>query len=175
MVDEGRASACGHGGGLGSRPSLDGFEDDPFSPGWKGRSDSTIGGSGRASRMAGGQPRVVRVQHVRASREDGGMRVEMGGGGGTVPNAELSSIMTQLWGIAPKQAVRHHKGNLWHFSEEEASPAPRHRGLHPRAGPHVGARHRRVAFRFFARGVAVDAASGDADDAHRGRSGLPAA
>ena len=26
--------------------------------------------------------------------------------------------MTQL-GIAPKQAVRHHKGNLWHFSEEE--------------------------------------------------------
>ena len=98
---------------------LDGFEDDPFSPGWKGRSDGTVGG--RASRMAGGQPRVVRVQHVRASRgQDGGMRVEMGGaGGGAMPNAELSSIMTQLWGIAPKQAVRHHKGNLWHFSEEE--------------------------------------------------------
>ena len=98
---------------------LDGFEDDPFSPDWKGRSDGTIGGSGRASRMAGGQPRVVRVQHVRASRgQDGGMRVEMGGGG-AMPNAELSSIMTQLWGIAPKQAVRHHKGNLWHFGEEE--------------------------------------------------------
>ena len=27
--------------------------------------------------------------------------------------------MTQLRGIAPAQAVRHHKGNLWHFSEEE--------------------------------------------------------
>ena len=27
--------------------------------------------------------------------------------------------MTQPWGIAPKQAVRHHKGNLWHFGEEE--------------------------------------------------------
>ena len=33
---------------------LDGFENDPFSPDWKGRSDGTIGGSGRASRMAGG-------------------------------------------------------------------------------------------------------------------------
>jgi len=44
---------------------LDGFEDDPFSPDWKGRSDGTVGGSGRASRMAGGQPRVVRAQHVR--------------------------------------------------------------------------------------------------------------
>ena len=106
-------------GGSGRDRRLDGFEDDPFSPDWKGRSDGTIGGSGRASRMAGGQPRVVRVQHVRASRgQDGGMRVEMGGGG-AMPNAELSSIMTQLWGIAPKQAVRHHKGNLWHFSEEE--------------------------------------------------------
>ena len=104
-------------GGSDRNRRLDGFEDDPFSPDWKGRSDGTVGG--RASRMAGGQPRVVRVQHVRASRgQDGGMRVEMGGSG-AMPNAELSSIMTQLWGIAPKQAVRHHKGNLWHFSEEE--------------------------------------------------------
>ena len=68
-------------GGSGRDRRLDGFEDDPFSPDWKGRSDGTIGGSGRASRMAGGQPRVVRVQHVRARRgQDGGMRVEMGGG-----------------------------------------------------------------------------------------------
>ena len=100
-------------GGSGRDRRLDGFEDDPFSPGWKGRSDGTIGGSGRASRMAGGQPRVVRVQHVRASRgQDGGMRVEIGGGGGGMANPDLTSVMSQLWGIAPKQAVRHHKGNL---------------------------------------------------------------
>ena len=55
-------------------------------------------------------------------------------------------------GIAPKQAVRHHKGNLWHFSEKRATcSSPR--GPSPRAGPHVGARHWRVAFRFLARGV----------------------
>ena len=104
-------------GGSGRDRRLDGFEDDPFSPDWKGRSDGTVGG--RASRMAGGQPRVVRVQHVRASRgKDGSMRVDMGGGGG-MANPDLTSVMSQLWGIAPKQAVRHHKGNLWHFSEEE--------------------------------------------------------
>ena len=60
---------------------------------------------------------MVRVQHVRASRgQDGGMRVEMGGGG-AMPNAELSST-TQLGhraqaGRAPPQ------GQPWHSEEEK--------------------------------------------------------
>ena len=117
MVDEGRPQ-CGHGGSSGRDRRLDGFEDDPSV--LTGRAAATAPSAAQAALRAwpAAAPRGPRPARARQPRQDGGMRVEMGGGG-AMPNAELSSIMTQLWGIAPKQAVRHHKGNLWHFSEEE--------------------------------------------------------
>lgn len=32
---------------------------------------------------------------------------------------DLSQVLQSLWGMAPSQPVQHHKGKLWHFSEEE--------------------------------------------------------
>ena len=108
----------GMAGAPGRDRRLDGFEDDPFSASWQGRGDGTVGGRG-GSRASRGAPKVVRVEHVRPGRSSGSGYGGAAGMRGGVAAPSLNSVLGQMWGINPQQAVRHHQGGLWHFSEEE--------------------------------------------------------
>ena len=58
-----------------------------------------------------------RVKHVHTQRApDGTIHFTASSSN---PSVNLGQIMSQLWGMAPQQQVRHHHGPIWHFSAEE--------------------------------------------------------